>query len=79
MSGDGKWKLHLPHAYRTLETPGMDGLAGRYVQASIDTALFDMEQDPYETTNVLDQYPEVAAQLIDMAEQHKASFYAPAP
>ncbi len=75
MSGDGKWKLHLPHEYRTLETPANDGLAGKYVQLKIDTALFDMEQDPYETTNLLEQFPEVATQLINLAEKHKAEFY----
>jgi arylsulfatase A-like enzyme len=75
MSGDGKWKLHLPHEYRTLETPGKDGLAGKYSQSKIDTALFNMEQDPFETTNVLEQFPDVANQLIDLAEKHKAEFY----
>ncbi len=75
MSGDGKWKLHLPHEYRTLEVAGKDGLAGKYSQLKIDTALFDMEQDPYETTNILEQFPEVAAQLINLAEKHKAEFY----
>lgn len=78
MSGDGKWKLHLPHKYRTLETPGKDGLAGKYTQSSIDTALFNMEQDPFETTNVLEQFPDVASQLIDLAEKHKAEFYSTA-
>jgi len=75
MSGDGKWKLHLPHEYRTLEVAGRDGLAGKYSRLKIDTALFDMEQDPYETTNVIEQFPDVAIQLIDVAEKHKAEFY----
>jgi len=75
LSGDGKWKLHLPHQYRTLESAGNDGLAGKYVQETIDTALFDMENDKYETTNVLGEYPEIARELIQMAEQHKSRFY----
>ncbi len=53
LSGDGKWKLHLPHPYRTLEEAGKDGMAGKYVQETIDTALFDMEHDPYETRKCL--------------------------
>jgi arylsulfatase A-like enzyme len=38
-SGDGHWKLHVPHGYRTLETPGKDGLPGKYKQLKTDFAL----------------------------------------
>ena len=75
LSGDGKWKLHLPHNYRSLEIAGMDGEAGKYKQLHTDTALFHMENDPYETTNVLADHPEVASELIRLAEQHKSRFY----
>ncbi len=75
ISGDGQWKLHMPHSYRTLLTAGEDGFAGKYTQASIDTALFNMETDPYETTDVIKEYPEVAAELIHLAEIHKNKFY----
>jgi arylsulfatase A-like enzyme len=75
MSGDGRWKLHLPHPYRTLETAGNDGMAAKYVQETIDTALFDMENDPYETENVLRDHPEIAMKMIRLAEEHKDRFY----
>jgi len=75
ISGDGKWKLHLPHNYRSLESAGMDGQAGKYAQLHIDTALFHMETDPYETTNVIDDYPDVAAELIRLAEAHRSRYY----
>ena len=75
LSGDGKWKLHLPHPYRTLEEAGNDGMAGKYLQETIDTALFDMEHDQYETENVMSDYPEIARDLIRMAEEHKSKFY----
>ena len=75
MSGDGKWKLHLPHAYRTLDYPANGGMAGKYKQARIDTALFHMEEDPFESTNVLDDYPEIASKLIRIAEEHASLFY----
>jgi arylsulfatase A-like enzyme len=75
MSGDGRWKLHLPHPYRTLDSAGMDGFAGRYVMEKIDTALFDMVADPRESTNVISEYPEVAAGLIRLADQHREKFY----
>ncbi|MBN1846243.1 MAG: sulfatase [Sedimentisphaerales bacterium] len=75
ISGDGRWKLHLPHNYRTLVTPGADGKPGRYKQAKIDLSLFDMQNDPYETTDVKDRYPEVLARLKGHAERHKKTFY----
>jgi arylsulfatase A len=75
ISGDGKWKLHVPHSYRVLITPGNDGAAGKYRQETIDLSLFDMERDPLETTNVLGKYPEIAAKLQRFAERHKAEFY----
>ncbi len=75
ISGDGRWKLHLPHSYRTLEYPGKDGRPGKYREAWIDLSLFDMENDPYETTNVLDKYPEVATRLKVYAERHKQQFF----
>jgi arylsulfatase A len=74
-SADGRWKLHLPHNYRTLVKAGKDGMPGEYKQASIGLSLFDMEKDPYETTNVIDKYPEVATRLKMYAERHKREFY----
>mgnify|MGYP006289354601 FL=1 len=75
ISGDGKWKLHLPHSYRTLVRAGSDGQAGKYRQEKIGLSLFDMENDPYETTNVIDKYPKVAARLKKLADTHKRKFY----
>ncbi len=76
ISGDGRWKLHLPHSYRTLVEAGKDGMAGKYAQKQIGLSLFDMQNDPYETTNVLDKYPDVADRLRQFAEQHEQKFYA---
>ncbi|MFN3322407.1 MAG: sulfatase [Bryobacteraceae bacterium] len=75
LSGDGKWKLHLPHSYRVVERVGNDGAAGTYRQEKIDLSLFDMEKDPFETTNVIGAYPEVAARLQSYAERHRQQFY----
>lgn len=76
ISGDGRWKLHLPHGYRTLETPGKDGYPGKYGAAAIDTALFDLEADPFESVNVIGDYPDVARSLVRLSDQHRARFYA---
>ncbi|MCK5804074.1 MAG: sulfatase [Lentisphaeria bacterium] len=79
ISGDGKWKLHLPHSYRTLAEAGNDGKPGSYAQAFIELSLFDLKNDPYETTNVADQHPEVVAQLKAYAEAHKAKWFSDNP
>jgi len=71
VSGDGKWKLHLPHSYRTLVRAGNDGEPGEYGTANIELSLFDLENDPYETTNVIDQHPEIAQRLQLWAESHR--------
>jgi arylsulfatase A-like enzyme len=75
ISGDGKWKLHLPHAYRTLKAGGKDGMPGEYVHPEMDTSLFDMVHDPFEKGNVKDLYPEITRTLIEYAEQHLERFY----
>ncbi len=75
MSSDGKWKLHLPHNYRTLNTPGNDGAAGKYDSVNIELSLFDMENDPYEIKNVIEKNPEVFSKLGKYANLHKQNFY----
>ena len=75
ISGDGRWKLHLPHQYRTLVKAGNDGMAGTYRQESIELSLFDMEADPLESTNVIGKHPEVAARMKAYAERHRREFY----
>lgn len=75
MSGDGHWKLHLPHAYRTLVEAGNNGKAGTFKPAKIELSLFDLEKDPFETINVIDQYPEVATRMKVYAEQHRKQFF----
>ena len=59
-----------------LVEPGNDGAAGKYRQEKIELSLFDMEKDPFETTNVIDKFPDVAARMKGYAEAHRAEFYA---
>jgi len=75
MSGDGKWKLHLPHFYRSLIFPGKDGQPGKYETKEIELSLFDMKNDPMESKNVLEDYPEVAEKLMQFADSHREKFY----
>lgn len=66
----GKWKLHFPHKYQTLggRPGGTGGMPVPYQTAEIGLALFDLENDPGETTNVIDQHSDVAAQIQKLAD-----------
>ena len=75
ISGDGRWKLHIPHSYRTLAKAANDGMVGKYKQAKIGLSLFDMKNDPYETKNVKAQNPKILQQLKEHATRHKEKFY----
>ena len=75
MTGDGRWKLHVPHGYRHLMTPGHDGSAGKFDQWKIGLSLYDLENDPKETTEVGDKHPGVRARLLAIAERHRAEFH----
>ena len=75
ISGDGQWKLHLPHSYRTLVEAGIGGKPGKYKQDHIDLSLFHLKNDPYEKFNVIDKYPEIASKLKKHAQQHINKFY----
>jgi arylsulfatase A-like enzyme len=67
----GKWKLHFAHSYRSLSgKPG--GKAGKpvaYTTAKTGRALYDLETDPGETTNVAESHPEVVKKLEELAEK----------
>jgi len=67
----GKWKLHLPHAYRTLagREGGTGGRPVKYEQGKIDLSLFDLEKDIGEQNDVSAQYPDVVERLLSLAEQ----------
>lgn len=75
MSGNGKWKLHLPHSYRVVDAFGKDGDPGEYSQGNIELSLFDMKNDPFESNNVVKDYPDVADTLLKYANAHWSKFY----
>lgn len=70
----GKWKLHLPHGYRSYEgvRPGNDGYPGPYEKGRIGYALFDMAKDPGELRDVADLHPEIVEELKELAERARA-------
>ena len=68
------WKLHFPHQYRSLDGKpgGKDGKPSRYVQKSLEHALYDLSTDPGETTNVYEEHPDVVARLTTLADAMRA-------
>ncbi|MCH7751935.1 MAG: sulfatase [Planctomycetes bacterium] len=68
---DRRWKLHLPHKYRTLagKSPGSGGHSVPYDSTTIGLELFDLQNDVGETTNVAEKHPEIVARLEQHAEQ----------
>lgn len=67
----GNWKLHFPHKYRTLggKPGGTGGIPADYQTGEIGLALFDLQNDPSETTDVAAQHPEVVKRLEALADQ----------
>ena len=67
----GKWKLHFPHNYRTMagKPGGTDGNPTNYSQGEIGLALFDMESDVGETTDVAAKNPDVVSRLSALADE----------
>jgi arylsulfatase A len=70
----GRWKLHYPHPYPTLggRPGGAGGKPIAYQQGRIGLALFDLEQDPGETTDVAARHPEVVAAINKLADRARA-------
>lgn len=67
----GRWKLHLPHSYRTLSgrPGGTGGKPVRYQRAEIGLALFDLEKDIGEHRDVSAQHPQVLKRLLALADK----------
>ena len=70
----GKWKLHYPHGYRTMEGKpgGTGGIPTNYSQGKIGLSLFDLEKDIGETKNLKDQFPEVTDRLSKLGKSFHA-------
>ncbi|GEO23632.1 arylsulfatase [Cyclobacterium qasimii] len=68
----GKWKLYFPHRYRTLPenfVKPSNGIPGKYEMTDLkEMELYDLEKDPSETKNVIEEYPEVLNKMRAMAD-----------
>lgn len=74
-SGDGRWKLQLPHTYRTLSgrPGGTNGIPVKYDHVKVlSPELYDLQHDLGETRNVAAENPVIVQQLLGFAEQARA-------
>lgn len=70
----GKWKLHLPHAYRSyvdMIPAARDGLPATTHQRQIGLSLYDLEADEGEQQDVSAKYPEVVKELQELAASER--------
>jgi arylsulfatase A len=64
----GKWKLHFPHNYNTLKTPGAEGKPGPYANVKTEQSLYDLHADIGESKDVAKENPDVVAKLTKLAD-----------
>lgn len=71
---EGKWKLVLPHSYRSYEgvIPGRNGMPGEYARGKTELRLYDLRRDPGERYDMSTIYPEVVESLLELAAQARA-------
>jgi arylsulfatase A-like enzyme len=75
VTGDGRWKLQLPHTYITLggRPGGHGGLPVPYEERKLEHAeLYDLVQDISETTDVAAQHPDIVKRLEAEAAKARA-------
>ena len=67
----GRWKMHLPHPYRTLggKEGGKGGQPVKYEDTSTRLALFDLVKDPGETQDVSAEHADIMARLKETARR----------
>ncbi len=72
----GRWKLHLPHGYRTMigRALGSGGIPGKYDHsARTGLELYDLVADIGESRDVAAEHPEVVERLLALVERERAT------
>lgn len=74
-SGDGRWKLQLPHSYRSFagQTGRNNGMPESYLSKEVKKSeLYDLLKDVSETTDIADKHPDIVKRLEAEAEKARA-------
>jgi arylsulfatase A len=76
VSGDGRWKLQLPHVYRAIADQrgvAAGGKPVRYEQLKIKTPeLYDLKNDVSESQDVAAEHADIVQSLLAIAENARA-------
>ncbi len=66
----GRWKLHVPHWYQSIDggVVANGGAVGSFMRRDIGLALFDLEADVGETTDLAGTHPGVVDSLLEYVE-----------
>ncbi|MEZ4776261.1 MAG: sulfatase-like hydrolase/transferase [Bacteroidia bacterium] len=74
LSSDGRWKLYLPHRYRSLNgrEGNDDGTPIPYEMNDMGLELYDLDNDISETKNVAAEFPQVVAEMEQYVEKARA-------
>lgn len=64
----GKWKLHLEHEFESVERDSNNRLLNMMVKTQ-PFALYDLENDAGETTDLSKEYPQIAVDLKERIEE----------
>lgn len=72
----GKWKMVMPHSYRTIPEGTVmrnDGIPVKYEMLTLEKAeLFDLSTDPNETTDVAESNPGMVTKMKQLADLARA-------
>lgn len=71
----GRWKLHFPHGYRSMQgrALGSGGIPGKYDYGRrTGLELYDLDADIGESTDVAAEHPEVVASIEALADAMRA-------
>ena len=71
----GRFKLHLPHSYRTMEgqAQGSGGKPGKYASARTELALYDLGADIGERNDLAAQRPDLVAEITERGRAFEAA------
>jgi arylsulfatase len=76
-SGDGRWKLQMPHKYGSVQGIAR-GTSGKPVKtipkAILQPELYDLENDLGETKDVSQDHPQIMKELMDAVERGRVEY-----
>ncbi|AKJ64044.1 Arylsulfatase [Kiritimatiella glycovorans] len=71
---EDRWKVVFPHTYSLMEgrEAGRGGVPRAYAKGRAELALYDLDHDIGEATDVKDRYPEIFERLTRAADRYRA-------